>query len=739
MDTMKYLRWGILALMFLVISAVPFIVATSMYFPFITGKNFAFRILVELMAGGLIILALKDPAYRPKFSWISIAVLALFFSAGLSVITSVDPVKSFWSNFERMEGFIGVIHLTLWFFISGVMLSTEKLWLWFLRASVAASVSMGVYGLFQLAGVFTINQGGVRLDGTFGNAIYLAVYMLFNIFFTLFLLVRHKGGEKYYYTLYAVALILQTVALYYTATRSATLGLVGGLLVTAAGIALFDKEHVLLRKIAIGGLSALVLLIGLFFAVKNTTFVRESPVLERFASISFSEGTVESRLMIWNMAWQGIKEKPVTGWGQENFNFVFNKYYSAQMYNQEPWFDRTHNAFLDWFIASGVLGFVSYTALFILALLAFLKGKGLSIAERSILIGLLSAYAFHSLFVFDNLLSSVYFMLLLSLAYGLTKRQLPGSALLLKPLPENLFTGVAIATGLVTLAVAYAVNSSGIITARTLIRAISPQEVVKNASGESALQNKDPKSNIADFKYLFANAILGRQESFEQLMQVSSQVVALDGVSPEVKNSFRDLAVSEGAAFLKERPNDARLELFYGSFLNQIGDKENGFTHVLKAHELSPQKQTILFEMAVNDYLVTGNTEQALVLLKQAYDLEPKYKQAQIYYALALVYAGKQKEADALLMKHFGTTIVDDGSLIGAYFETKQFDRVLAIRKIQAEKNPRDVQTIVLLAIAYKEAGNIPQAIATLRDIAVWAPQYKAQLQQAARDLGGTL
>jgi hypothetical protein len=51
------------------------------------------------------------------------------------------------------------------------------------------------------------------------------------------------------------------------------------------------------------------------------------------------------------MALKGIAERPVLGWGQENFNYVFNKYYNPQMFGQEEWFDRTHNVVLDWLIA----------------------------------------------------------------------------------------------------------------------------------------------------------------------------------------------------------------------------------------------------------------------------------------------------------------------------------------------------------------------------------------------------
>ena len=106
-------------------------------------------------------------------------------------------------------------------------------------------------------------------------------------------------------------------------------------------------------------------------AVRNTTFVRNDYVLSRFASLSFSEIKTQGRYFVWPMAIKGFIEKPILGWGQEGFNFVFNKYYDPRMYTREPWFDRAHNTYLDWLIAGGALGLLSYLAI-IFSLLYYL-------------------------------------------------------------------------------------------------------------------------------------------------------------------------------------------------------------------------------------------------------------------------------------------------------------------------------------------------------------------------------
>jgi len=52
------LRFVAIGAVFL-IPVVPLIVANSLFFPFITGKNFAFRILVEVMAAAWLALSAR--------------------------------------------------------------------------------------------------------------------------------------------------------------------------------------------------------------------------------------------------------------------------------------------------------------------------------------------------------------------------------------------------------------------------------------------------------------------------------------------------------------------------------------------------------------------------------------------------------------------------------------------------------------------------------------------------------
>src|SRR5438105_119115 len=120
MQYTTWLRWGVLTGIFIVPfvafvapsasshfpSLVPF---GNLFFPYITGKNFLFRIVVELVLLCYVMLALAEPKYRPRTSWLMWAVLAFVAWMAVATVFSIDPIKSFWSNFERMEGYIGLV------------------------------------------------------------------------------------------------------------------------------------------------------------------------------------------------------------------------------------------------------------------------------------------------------------------------------------------------------------------------------------------------------------------------------------------------------------------------------------------------------------------------------------------------------------------------------------------------------------------------------------------------------
>ncbi len=713
METNKILRNAVLTCIFF----LPFItlfVANHLFFPFITGKNFAFRIIVEVITVLWFILALRDKSVLPKSSkllWAFVAFVGVIF---VSDIFSPNAFKSFWSNYERMEGWVTLAHLFALFVVTSSVM-TRKVWEWFFRLSVGVSLLVAGYGMAQLAGVADIHQGGVRLDATLGNATYLAIYMVFHIFLNLLLLSWSEKGSIWRWV-YWFAIATEAVILYNTATRGAILGLIGGLFLTGILVAIFEKKNPFLRKVAVGVVLALVLLVGIFTLFKSSDFVRNSPVMTRFSELSFSDKTTDSRFAIWGMAWEGFKERPILGWGQESFNYVFNKYYEPRMYAQEQWFDRTHNVFFDWLIAGGILGIISYLSLFVLALYYLLrKGSHFSSLEKSLLLGLFSAYFFHNLTVFDNITSYMMFVFVLAYIHSTVGGVNEKLAHSVSKIDSGTKNRVLIPLSCVlAVFVIYSVNVPAMLAASNLIYALSA-----NKSG--------PQANVKYFKQAIGYDSFGRAEISEQLSQASSQAATMQNVDLKIKQELFDLAQGELAKQLDRAPEDARYYLFAGSLASSYGDSDNAIKYLQKARELSPKKQTLLFSLG-STYLGKGDFESGVKIMKEAFELDKSFKEARVMYGIALLYAKNKSEALEVLKELPKESALTDQRILQALYTGGYYQEALDSINFIIGKTPNNPAFYFSRAAILYKLGKPNQAIVDLNKVVELNPAVKGEI-----------
>ncbi|PIP74000.1 MAG: hypothetical protein COW88_00285 [Candidatus Lloydbacteria bacterium CG22_combo_CG10-13_8_21_14_all_47_15] len=701
------LRWIILTGIF-IIPFVPLIVSPSMFFPFITGKNFTFRILVEIVFAVWLVLMYRDASYRPKFSWMFAAIAGFIGVMTFADLFGENPIKSIWSNFERMEGLVALLHLGAYAIVAGTTLRTEYLWGVFAHTSLGASLIVGSYAALQLVGSVATHQGS-RLDATLGNASYLAVYMLFHIFIAAFLWAR-QAERPWAKWVYAPIILFETFILYHTATRGTILGLLGGTLVAALLVSIFGRDTPRVRKIAVGFIAAVVLIVGSFLAVKDAQFVKDSPVLSRFASISLEERTTQSRFIIWGMAFEGFKEHPILGWGQENFNIVFNKFFKPVLYKQEPWFDRAHNVFLDWLTAGGALGLLSYLSLFGAALWVIWRVGALSVVERSILTGLLAAYFAHNFFVFDNIVSYILFFSFLGYmtSVGHRVRAAETDATIIEP-PSHVASSIVASIVIASLMFSiYFINIRGVLAAQTLLRAISQQETV---DGNFALFKKATSYHYAT------------QEVREQLLRFASDVGRAN-IPQETKNEILTYAVNEMAKQIQIQPNDTRLLLFYGSFMDQLGQREQAIELLTEARRTSPGKQLVWIGLG-NTYLNQGDYETMIEVFREGYELETTNQRMHLAYAIGAIYADRRDIEKELLTEDFETYYIWRDAVVNAYASQKRFPELVAIWEKRVSAQPDNAQYNLSLGAAYAQNGEFRKAIGQIQKTIELNPDFK--------------
>lgn len=705
------LRWTALTAMFAV-PFVVFIVATTLFFPYITGKNFMFRFLVEIAGGAWLALALLKPEFRPKRSWVLYAMTAFVVSIGIADTFGVNPAKSLWSNYERMDGWVTLAHLFV-FFVVASSLFTKEIWKRWWQTSVSVSTIIGLYGLMQLLGIAAIStQSGTRVDATFGNATYMGIYMLFHVFIAAFLLAdewqaRPKGKRGGVTALLGSVIVLNTIVLLYTSTRGAILGLIGGVTL-ALLLFLVRAGNKKLLAYATVGFVAVILFGALVRAQRDHDWVKNIEPLHRISIMSLSERTIISRFMNIGMAWEGFKERPLLGWGQENYALVFDKYYNPDMYAQEPWFDRVHNVIFDWLIAGGIVGLLTYLSLYATSLWALWRGSVFSRADQSILTGLLAGYFFYLLFTFDNVMS--YIMFTAVIAYIATRTSEGAAPVTTTALvPFKAAPLVALGAVMVVSVSAWGVNASAYVANRTLIQGLSPQQ------GGVAV-------NLEKFKEALAYESFGTQEVREHLSQTAAQVGGMNEVPGDMKKAFYDLAISEMQIQADQVPGSARFPFFLGILKDTFRDHEGAYAALMKSHENSPGKQAILFQLGMNA-IARGDTAGATKFFEQAYTLAPDYREAAILYGLALISSGRIDEADAIVAQIHDGTSMPDQRLLAGYVSQKRYDKVATLMTQYIAKHPEDAKARVTEAAALYAGGDKEGAVRSLEETQKAIPQ----------------
>jgi tetratricopeptide (TPR) repeat protein len=709
--TRNILKYTVLSGLF-IIPFIAFLVPNSMFFPFITGKGFSFRVIVEVIFGLFVVLAFLDAEYRPKMTWITKSVLAFTLITFIADIFGVNPYKSLWSNYERMEGFVLIAHLAMYYLVAASMFSTRTKWEKLINTSIGASVLMSFYAFLQLNGVFVINQGSDRVDARFGNASYFAIYLVFHIFFCLYLMLDN-AKLKWQKWAYGLIVLFEIVILAFTATRGAILGLIGGLVLTGLIILWKEKENKFFRKISYWTIGVLAAIVLLFISIRHTDFAQRSPVLSRFATLSFSEIRTQGRYYVWPMAIKGFLDKPILGWGQEGFNFVFNKYYDPRMYGQEEWFDRTHDVFLDWLIAGGLLGFLAYFSMYV-ALLYFIwkKDSALKLSEKSLFTGLVAAYLFHNIFVFDNLISYILFFTLLAYIHSITPKNPSQSRYSTKVFGEQTIQYIVLPISLVaTFFVVYFVNVPAFLTNRTLIKAISPQG--------------DINKNLAYFKKVYSYNSFGSTEATEQLVEISSQVQS-STAADSIKQEFYNLAKQKLEEKIAQSPHDARYLVFTGSFFNRFMKYDEAINYLQKAIVESPNKQSIYFELGTS-YIGKNDLNKMFEVFKKAYDLQPSAPNSKIIYTLGAIYTRNNTVLNQMSKELDPNIIISDDRFVQAYANIGDYQNVISILTARLERDPGNVQNKLNLASAYVTVGQKQKAISLIQEIIDKDPTFKTQ------------
>ncbi|MGB0757465.1 MAG: O-antigen ligase family protein [Patescibacteria group bacterium] len=686
---------------------LPLFVHSSFVFPFITPRNYAFRILLAIAAAVLAVLWVYYKELRPKKSWLHFAVLAVILAKVLSGLFGENLYNSFWSGYERMEGILTWLYLGVYYFLIVSVFRTRDEWIWLFRVSLVPAALVAIYGIMQAAGVDTaLVARQARIESTLGNAAYIGAYMVVHMGIALYLIFRDR--ITWVRIVAGLSLVISTIALVLSETRGAAIGLIIGFFVaTLTTVYLSKAEEARQRNIAAGLLVALILLAGSVWMLRDTAVVQNIGIVNRVVTIRLDEGTVNSRLNIWKLAIEGFKEKPVFGWGQENFHLIYNKYYTVDI--GEEWVDRAHNNLLDQLSMNGLVGLLAYLAVIGYPFYAFWQYRRKDTLVAGILLGLWSAYVVQNQFVFDSLNTYIPFFILLGFSREIAREsrdeaeptRFANTAYRASDAPI-FFVGALIASVVLTVVINLPGYKANLATIQGLARI-------------SAL----PEQSYEYLKEAVEYESFGNKEIVMQLQLALNSYLLDKNLSDEFKTEAVLFTIDATDDVIEKHPHDARFIAFGGN-INLIA-RPLGPQYIVRAEEfmeraieVSPNRPDLYLQLGEIVQLQNRNA-QAIEHYKTVVELAPTRVKTVMAVVTKLNQMGEYELAlelaDDVLNTHWDVLKNDQKTTVGSlYIQARDWDNAIAVFEELVNDNPNNANYWPLLADAYEGAGRLQEA-----------------------------
>jgi len=687
-----FLKKLIIALAFIaVLTPLFFLLPASVYFPYIITKIIWFRILIGLMILLYLPLAWLYPQYRPRLNWLMISILVFGLMVTLSGIFGIDWFRSFWSNNERMEGILGIWHYIFFFIIIYSVIKEKDVWFKLLKTSILASLINGTFGLLSLINVLPAKYGdiGGRLAGLTGNPSFLAVYLLFNVFLALyffFLYFKEKRSKAGWWLL---AFAYGSLMIFLTACRGVIIGWFFGLFLIWLWALISQKKaktRIILISLLISFLGAGVLFV----------FLGNNYTIARLKSLGLKDPTVQTRLFAAKISFKAWLDKPLFGWGQENFDAVYPLYYDPEVnkYANEFMFDRPHNKLLELLATNGLFGFLSYFWLWLSIIFVLISvKKKISALPFAALIAGLGGYFIQNIFLFDVHDSYLTFFLILGFLNYLTitepekkeikKQKEIQSESKARP-PFYIFYSVFIFIALIAI---YQLNIKPYRASQKLVSAVIDFNL---GQYEEAYQAANQ---------LFQEKTLVNEEAISALG--GSLLNQQAKIPPDLKTKFFELLNKEADEILKRDPY--RLKMYFSKI--QINFAFNNDLNHLQEAEKTGEKMFALFKnfnysrsYYLKTLLANQKYKEVLMIADESIKMTPKIAEFYYFKAKALYQLNQKEEAIETLSEMLEPEVYLDATVLRAtlvYFEeVKAYDKVLKVYQKLLMINPNDQEIL---------------------------------------------
>jgi O-antigen ligase len=385
----KIFYWVYLSGLFL-ITALPFLALPPLFHPADWGKSIIFRIIFSILLFVFIAQILYQKQYKlfiyekikaiPRLFLIPFAVFIILLI--LSTIFSLEPFFSFWGSPYRAGGSLNLLLYLVLAIFSYLVVKKED-WKKVLTCAIIAGLAVSFLAIAQQ---LQFKEGVLvsyitRPPSTMGNTNFLAVYLIFLLFLAFTYGIKEKIPIKKLFYLGSSAIFLLVIVL--TVSRAAFIGIILGffwvLFFTKFRNPLFNKLKIILAILPI------IILSLLFFIANNPSIsskiTQQDKPTEFYFLSRFSFNLLSDvRFSAWRVGLDALKDRPILGYGPENFSIGFDKFYNPYLPGLNSvgggvWWDRAHNFLLDIGVTLGVPALLAYIIFWIALILKLQKKK----------------------------------------------------------------------------------------------------------------------------------------------------------------------------------------------------------------------------------------------------------------------------------------------------------------------------------------------------------------------------
>ena len=411
----------------------PLVTAPWTLYPYSVGKALWARVLIAVVFALWAALALLRPRWRPPRSALLALLGAGLAAAVLSAAFGVGPERSFWSTYTRMQGIVNAAHWAAFALVAASVARTGADRVRLLNANLAVGLAVSVFAIVRFAAPsaplpFPAVEGHwPRIGASAGNPIFLGAYLQAVALLAAGFLVRSscpfcapepaapaqarsgkasrrsrkaarrekappvpRGGGRGLWPFHALTAACALAGLSLTGSLGALAGLWAGIGAAALLYALWGRSRRSRRLglAVLGALAACVLVLAAVLALRGgglsapdggepepgarPAFRGGNVMVERATSAEWVGYTLGNRLRNWRAGLRAFAERPLLGWGPDNYFVASARGLSAPRGRAKVQ-DHAHNLLVEEAAGKGAVGLAAWLALWGLTALTVLR------------------------------------------------------------------------------------------------------------------------------------------------------------------------------------------------------------------------------------------------------------------------------------------------------------------------------------------------------------------------------